>query len=61
MEKINYPRGTDKAKVIKVIVTESAIGTGTQENPARMLYQYWDLKGKLLAKRDTLNDDEIIF
>lgn len=57
MEKINYPRGTDKAKVIKVIFTESAIGNGTPENPVRFLYQYWDFKGKLLAKHDTLKDE----
>ncbi len=58
--KINYPRGTDKAKVIKVIVTESAIGNGTKEDPARLIYQYWDLKGRLLAKHDTLKDEEVI-
>lgn len=56
MEKIDFKvRGTDNAKVIKVIVTESAIGNGTEENPVRTLYQYWDFKGNLLAKKDTLD------
>lgn len=55
------PRGTDKAKVIKVIRTESIIGNGTEEDPVRQIYQYWDFKGNLLAKHDTLNDDEVIF
>ena len=47
------PRGTDKAKVIKVIRTESLIGRGTKEDPARFIYQYWDFKGRLLAQNDT--------
>lgn len=55
------PRGTDKARVIKVIRTESIIGNGTEEDPVRQIYQYWDFKGNLLAKHDTLNDDEVIF
>lgn len=50
------PRGTDKAKVIKVIRTESIIGRGTKEDPVRWIYQYWDFKGKLLAKCDTLDE-----
>lgn len=55
-ENINYPRGIDRARVIKVIVTESTIGDGTEENPVRLIYQYWDLKGNLLAKNDTFKD-----
>lgn len=50
------PRGTDKARVIKVIRTESLIGRGTEEDPARLIYQYWDFKGNLLAKHDTLEE-----
>lgn len=50
------PRGTDKAKVIKVIRTESIIGNGTKEDPVRTIYQYWDFKGNLLAKNDTLRN-----
>ncbi len=48
------PRGTDKAKVIRVIRTESIIGRGTEKDPVRYIYQYWDFKGKLLAQNDTL-------
>lgn len=48
------PRGTDKAKVLKVIRTESIIGRGTKEDPVRLIYQYWDFKGRLLAQNDTL-------
>lgn len=50
------PRGTDNAKVIKVIQTSSLIGRGTKEDPARCIYQYWDLKGNLLASHDTLDN-----
>lgn len=50
-------RGTDKARLIKVIVTESLLGDGTENNPVRIIYQYWDFKGNLLAKRDTLKDN----
>ena len=49
------PRGTDKAKVMKVIKTESLIGRGTPEDPVRIIYQYWDFKGNMLAKKDTIN------
>lgn len=50
------PRGTDKAKVMKVIRTESIIGRGIPEDPVRYIYQYWDFKGNMLAKHDTLNE-----
>lgn len=54
------PRGTDNAKVIKVIKTESLIGRGTQEDPARCIYQYWDFKGNLLAQNDMLITGDLL-
>lgn len=54
------PRGTDKARVIKVIRTESIIGAGTEKDPLRRIYQYWDFKGTLLAKHDTLDEALVI-
>jgi hypothetical protein len=53
MKETARPRGTDKAKVMKVIRTESLIGRGIPEDPVRIIYQYWDFKGKLLASYDT--------
>ena len=50
------PRGTDSAKVIKVIVTESLLGLGTPGDPARCLTQYWDFSGILLAEKDCWNE-----
>ena len=58
MEEIKI-RGTDKAEIIQVIKTTSAIGAGTKEDPARYIYQYWDMKGNLLASHDTLKDTDI--
>lgn len=46
------PRGTDSAKVIRVIVTESVVGRGTEEDPIRSILQYWSLNGEFLAKVD---------
>lgn len=46
------PRGTDKAEVLQVIRTKSLIGLGTEADPARCIYQYWDFKGNLLAEND---------
>lgn len=45
-------RGTDEARVIQVIQTKALFGSGTEEDPARYLYQYWDFDGKLLASCD---------
>lgn len=47
------PRGTDSAKVIQVIVTESLKGLGTTDDPCRILTQYWDFEGNLLAENDS--------
>lgn len=48
------PRGTDSAKVISVIETIGLLGAGTEEDPCRYLYQYWDFEGNLLAENDPL-------
>lgn len=50
------PRGTDKAEVIQVIKTSSIIGYGTEKDPVRLVYQYWDFEGNLLASHDTLEE-----
>lgn len=52
MEKHAIPRGTDSAKVIQVIETISIKGEGTKKDPVRIIYQYWDFNGKLLAIKD---------
>ena len=51
---IVYPRGVDSARVIQVIQTKSAIGRGTQEQPSRIVIEYWTLDGKKLAEYDPI-------
>lgn len=51
------PRGTDSAKVIQVIITQSLRGDGqTKEDPCRCVTQYWDFDGRLLAEDDPTAD-----
>ena len=47
------PRGTDNAKVIAVIVTESLRGEGSETDPVRVVKQYWSMTGELLAENDS--------
>lgn len=58
VEEINTcrPRGTDEVKLMPVIRTISLIGNGTEKDPARQIYQYWDINGELLASYDTWKD-----
>lgn len=53
------PRGTDKAEVMQVIRTTSILGYGTESDPVRHIYQYWDFEGNLLASHDTLEEASI--
>ncbi|MCI9507664.1 MAG: carboxypeptidase [Oscillospiraceae bacterium] len=52
MDGIVYPRGVDSARVIQIIETIAARGSGSSEQPSRMVTQYWSLEGKLLAEAD---------
>jgi len=38
--------------VAKVIIVTFLRGKGTTENPSRLVHQYYDLKGNLLAEND---------
>ena len=46
------PRGTDGARVIRVIDTVALRGEGTEKDKCRQVKQYWDFKGNLLAEND---------
>jgi hypothetical protein len=50
--------GTYCAKLIKVIETRSLIGEVTCLDPPRILYQYFDLNGHLLAEHDPIYNTE---
>lgn len=54
------PRGTDSAKVIQVIKTTSLIGLGEEvTDPCRIVTQYWNFKGELLASNDTTVEENL--
>lgn len=40
------------AELIEVIHTTATRGKGTNESPVRIVHQYWDKKGNLLAEKD---------
>lgn len=47
------PRACDSARVIQVIETRAIRGIGkSEEDPVRMVLQYWDFDGTLLAEKD---------
>ena len=45
--------GANSARVIKVIEVVMRAGKGTEEDPNRLVTQYWSLDGKLLATVDS--------
>ncbi len=51
-EKAARTMGVNSARVIKVIEVITRAGKGTQEDPNRLVTQYWSLDGKLLATVD---------
>lgn len=44
--------GMASARVIQVIETVSRVGSGTREDPVRLITQYWDFDGNRLACND---------
>lgn len=50
------PRGTDKARVVSLIETVALKGAGTEKDPVREVFQYWDFDGNLVAVKDTVTD-----
>ena len=50
-------RGTDLARVIRIIETQSLKGEGTSMNPCRIVKQYWDFDGTLLAEKDYYKEE----
>ncbi len=49
-------RSIDEVQVIQVIKITSLIGEGTEKDPCRYLYSYFDQEGNLLAVRDSANE-----
>ena len=47
------------AQVIQVIRTESKAGAGTEDDPNRIVIQYWSTDGSLLAIHDPFIQDSL--
>ena len=47
--------GVNSAEVIQVIQTKAPRGRGTPEDLSRLVTQYWDFDGNLLAEHDPLD------
>lgn len=45
-------RTPDVVEIVEVIHVRSVRGSGTEENPARPVDQYWSKDGTLLAEKD---------
>lgn len=56
MKASGTPRGTDSARIISVIETKSLKGRGTEDNMCRIVTQYWDFEGNLLAENDLVKE-----
>ena len=54
MQDYLFPRGVDSTKVIQVIETRAARGSGTREQPTREVIQYRSFDGTLLAESDPI-------
>ena len=53
-----WPRGTDSAKVIQVIETAALRGSGADDDPVRVVKQFWSFAGELIAEVDPFIDEE---
>lgn len=46
-------KSVDSARVISVIETKAVRGEGNEDDPCRVVTQYWDFEGNLLAENDS--------
>ena len=56
--------GPKSVRVISVIEVKANSGLGIEKDPVRVVTQYWDMKGNLLAERDPdpqLLSDQVIW
>jgi len=52
MRKVEERKTPRIAELIEVIHTVATRGAGTNENPVRLVHQYWSKEGELLAEKD---------
>lgn len=59
MGEAEFPRGCDSARVISVIETKTARGSGkASDSPVRVVTEYWSLDGIKLAECDPVLQEE---
>lgn len=46
-----------KAKVVKLIRTETPEGKGTEKDPMRLMVRYWDKKGRMIFEKDPAKEE----
>lgn len=49
-------QGSRGARLISVIEVRVCVGSGTEENPKRIITEFWSIDGKLLA----VNDPQVV-
>ena len=47
-----------KAKIVKVIRTDTAEGKGTEESPVRSVRRYWTLEGELISEQILMGEKD---
>ena len=47
-----------QAKLVSVIEVRTKHGTGTTEDPVRIVTQYWGIDGNFLAEKDTFEEEK---
>ena len=57
-KKVVRPRGTDSARMIKVIETRALRGNGEDDDPVRAVKQFWNLDGNLIAENDPFSYED---
>lgn len=60
MRKINSDTEMKSAKVIQIIETKSVRGSGKKDDLSRIVTQYWDFDGNLLAENDPCITESVI-
>lgn len=51
-KKTARPRGADSARAVTVIEVKAAAGSGTDDDPVRVVTEYWSMAGERLAVND---------
>ena len=48
-------RGSRSAQLMEVIAVQTTVGKGTEQDPKRIITEYWSKDGELLAVNDPID------